>query len=107
LIRKVSEKRPDVGGKFLIFTPPMSRELHVFCGGRIAVGRGASMMGATVEDGWFALVALCELGEVSNGATSSSLAVPFISVLGLELGFVIGMADLVTVREAMALARAR
>jgi hypothetical protein len=78
----------------------------VFCGGRIAVGRGASMMGATVEDGWFALVALCELGEVSSGAPSSSL-VPFISVAGLELGFVIGMADLVTVREAIALARAR
>jgi hypothetical protein len=84
----------------------MSRELHVFCGGRIAVGRGASMMGATVEDGWFALVALCALGEVSSGGPSSSL-VPFISVPGLELGFVIGMADLVTVREAIALARAR
>lgn len=75
----------------------------MFCGGRIAVGRGASMMGATVDDGWFALMALCELGEVSKGGPSS----PLISVPGLELGFVIGMADLVTVRDAIALARAR
>lgn len=64
------------------------------------------MMGATVEDGWFALAALCELGEVSSDAPSSSFN-PFISALHLELGFVIGMADLVTVREAIALARAR
>jgi hypothetical protein len=78
----------------------------VFCGGRIAVGRGASIIGATVEEGWFALVALCELGDVSSGGLSSSFT-PFISVLGLGLGFVIGIADLATVREAMALARAR
>jgi hypothetical protein len=78
----------------------------VFCGGRIAVGRGASMMGATVEDGWFSLVALCELGDVSNGVPSSSFT-PFTSAVGLRLGFVIGMADLVTVRDAIALARAR
>ena len=50
-MRKVKEKRPEVEGMILILTPPMSREFHVFSGGRAAVGRGASAIGATVEDG--------------------------------------------------------
>lgn len=71
----------------------------MFCGGRIAVGRGASAMGATVDEGWLA-VALFKLGEPSSCFTSVLGA-------GFVFGFVMGMADRVTVLEAMALARAR
>jgi hypothetical protein len=88
-----------------MLTPPMSSEFHVFCGGRIAVGRGASAIGATVEDGWFALPGV---GEASSEVESESFVVPLASSGGLiGFGFVIGIADLATVREAIALARAR
>ena len=49
-MRKVNVNKPDVGGSVLMLTPPMSSELHVFCGG-FAVSRGASAIGATVEEG--------------------------------------------------------
>ena len=50
LIRNLNVNSPDVGGSVLMFTPPMSNEFHVFCGG-FAVSRGASAMGATVDEG--------------------------------------------------------
>ena len=61
-------------------------------------------MGATVDEGWFAAKAL----EGDESGDSESF--PFTSVAGVcgltRFGFVMGMADLVTVREAIALARA-
>jgi hypothetical protein len=109
-MRKVKEKRPEVEGIVLMLTPPISREFQVFSGGRVAVGRGASAIGATVEDGWFTGPA--PQGGVSGGAgavvDSTSFDTPLISEGGLiRFGFVMGMADFVTVREAIALARAR
>jgi hypothetical protein len=104
-------KRPDVGGRFLICTPPMSSELQLFSGGLVAVGRGASATGATVDDGWLTLelVPFVEgsppvLGLMPFSTPSDSLMI--VSGGGL-LGFVMGIADFVTVREAIALARAR
>lgn len=75
------------------------------------MGRGASAIGATVEEGWLTAPTLpgdeSEASGVSEDA-SESLIKPFISASGLmRLGFVIRMVDLVIVREAMALARAR
>lgn len=46
----MNENRPELGGMLLIFTPPISREVHVFSGGLRAVCRGASD-GAAVDDG--------------------------------------------------------
>lgn len=72
-------------------------------GGRLAVGRGASVLGATVEEGW-----LAAFGEESGSTVEDGEEVeeaPLIS--GGLFGFVIGMADLATVREAIKLARAR
>ena len=99
-----------------MLTPPMSSEFHVFCGG-FAVSRGASAIGATVEEGWL-IMEPARLGELSDAlvgagveevtGASDSLGGVSAPTVGLtRLGFVIGMADLVTVREAMALARAR
>jgi hypothetical protein len=96
----LKEKRPEEEGMFLIFTPPISSEFHVFSGGRIVVGRGASVTGATVDEGWLALGEDCEGSEVEGEETVSGGGLT-------RLGLVIGMADLVTVREAIALARAR
>ena len=108
-----------------MFIPPISRAVQVFCGGLLAVGRGTSAIGATVEDGWFAAAALLELGELSDAELVADAgiwavddpspfleAVSFVSVLAvglalIALGLVIGMADFATVRDAMALARAR
>ncbi len=111
-MRKVKEKRPDVGGRCLICTPPMSSELQLFSGGLAAVGRGASATGATVDDGWltfelapFVVDSPLGLGLMPFSRPSESL-VTNVSGGGL-LGFVMGIADFVTVREAMALARAR
>jgi hypothetical protein len=111
-MRKVKEKRPDVGGRCLICTPPISSELQLFSGGLAAVGRGASATGATVEDGWLTLELApfvadspLGLGLIPFSSPSASL-VTRVSGGGL-LGFVMGIADFVTVREAMALARAR
>jgi hypothetical protein len=105
-MRKVKENKPDEGGRFLIPTPPMSRELQVFSGGFIAVIRGASAIGAAVADGWAAEVA----GDDSEASGESvSFAEPFVSGRGglTRFGFVIGIADFATVLEAIALARAR
>jgi hypothetical protein len=102
-----------------MLTPPISREVQVFSGGLRAVGRGASD-GAAVDDGWLAARLFGEDSEVAavlddpNGVDtvpfdddddSISLDIPLGSDLG-RLGFVIGIADLATVLEAMALARA-
>lgn len=99
-MRNLNENSPDVGGIFLIFTPPISSEFHVFSCGRIVVGRGASATGATVEEGWFVLGEVWEGSELEGEATVSGGDLT-------RLGLVMGMADLVTVREAIALARAR
>ena len=111
-MRKVKENRPELGGRFLILTPPMSREDQVLSGGLLAVGRGASAMGATVEDGW--LTALPPPGDVScvSGVevTDEESLVPLLvaSTGGLtRFGFVIGIADLKKPLEAIALALAR
>lgn len=103
LIRNLKEKSPEVEGIFLMLTPPMSNEFQVFSGERIAVGRGAT--GATVEEGWSTTLT----GDASEASdVSGSFVEPLVCGGGLtRFGLVIGMADLVTVREAMALARAR
>jgi hypothetical protein len=105
LIRNVNENKPDDGGIVLRLTPPISNEFQVFSGGRIAVGRGASAMGATVEEGWFAFE---EVGDVSGaGVDDEGISFdPFNSPL-VGFGLVIGIADLATVRDAIALALAR
>lgn len=93
----------------------------MFCGG-LAVGRGASAIGATVDEGWLT-TAFVTPGELSpalkagveeragvSGGSFEEDSVMSVFALGLgltRLGFVIGIADLMTVREAMALARAR
>lgn len=95
-----------MGGKFLILTPPISSEFQLFCGGLGAVGRSGSEVGLAADKMWFS-AALWELLGDDSGALSSSFN-PLTSVIGLTgLGLVIGIADLVTVREAIALARAR
>ena len=90
-----------------MLTPPMSSEFQVLSGGRLSVGRCASAIGATVEDGW--LIAPELAGDKSEPSDESvSFADPFNSGDGLtRLGFVMGMADFVTLRDAIALARAR
>ena len=107
----MKEKSPEVGGRFLIFTPPISNEVQLFSGGFGAVGRGASDGPATAE-GWLAATADVVFSElpavpfVPGVEFSASFRVPFGSGLG-RLGFVIGIADFAIVREAIALARAR
>lgn len=64
------------------------------------VGRGASATGATVEEGWFVFGELWEGSELEGEAAVSGGGLT-------RLGLVMGMADLVMVREAIALARAR
>ena len=49
-MRKVNEKSPELGGMFLMLTPPISRDVQVFSGGFGAVGLGTST-GATVPEG--------------------------------------------------------
>jgi len=110
-MRKVKEKRPDVGGRCLICTPPMSSELQLFSGGLAAVGRGASDTGATVDEGWLTeglepFVVGSPLGLVLIPFSTPSDSFVTVSGGGL-LGLVMGIADFVTVRDAIALARAR
>ena len=104
-MRNGKEKRPELEGIFLMFRPPISSAFHVLSGALIAVGRGAWAIGATVDEGWFAATAL-EGDEPGDDSDSF----PFTSVAGvcglMRFGFVMGIADLVTVREAIALARA-
>jgi len=50
-MRNLKEKRPDERGIFLILRPPISSDVQVFSGRLLAVGRGDSAMGATVEEG--------------------------------------------------------
>lgn len=103
-MRNGKEKRPELEGIFLMFMPPISSAFHVLSGALIAVGRGAWAIGATVDEGWFAATAL----EGDEPGDSDSF--PFASDAGVcgltRFGFVMGIADLVTVREAIALARA-
>lgn len=108
MARKVNEKRPEVDGRFLMLTPPMSNEFQVFSGGRMEWGRGATAIGATVDDGWFVIDGDPSLCCVSGEATeaSESLEFPLTSGGGL-FGLVIVTADLATDRAAIALARAR
>lgn len=111
MVRKVKEKSPEVGGRFLIFTPPISNDVQLFSGGFGAVGRGASD-GPVIAEGWLAATAGVVDSElpvepfVPGVEFSASFETPFGSGLG-RLGFVIGIADFATVREAIALARAR
>ena len=49
MARNVKEKSPEVGGRFLIFTPPISRDVQLFSGGLGAVNRGASDGPVTAE----------------------------------------------------------
>jgi len=87
-----------------MFRPPISSDVQVFSGGFIAVGRGASAIGATVDDGWLTTP------FVGDDCADSVISDPFVSGAGgglTRLGLVIGMADLVTVRDAIALALAR
>ena len=110
-MRKVKEKMPDVGGRCLICTPPMSSELQLFSGGLAAVGRGASATGATVDEGWLT----AELEPFVVGSPFELVLMPFSTPFGSFvtvsggglLGLVMGIADFVTVRDAIALARAR
>jgi hypothetical protein len=89
----------------------MSSELQVLAGGRITVGRDASAIGATEEEEWLTAPTLAGDESERSGASedeSESLSRPLSSDSGLmKLGLVIGMADFVIVREAIALARAR
>ena len=111
MARNVKEKSPEVGGRFLIFTPPISNDVQLFDGGFGAVRRGASDGPATAE-GWLAAMAGVVVSKlpvapfVPGVEFSVSLEIPFGSGLG-RLGFVIGIADFAIVREAIALARAR
>lgn len=89
----------------------MSSELHVFSGGLAAVGRGASAMGPTMDEGWLAFAGV-PFGEGAaeeplTSVLESSLSFVLCSEGGGLLGLVMVMADLVTVRDAIALARAR
>ena len=107
----MKEKSPEVGGRFLIFTPPISNDVQLFSGGFGAVSRGASDGPATAE-GWLAATAGVVVSKppvmpfVPVVEFSASFDAPFGPGLG-KLGFVIGIADFATVREAIALARAR
>lgn len=49
MARNVKEKSPEVGGRDLIFTPPMSSDVQLLSGGLGAVSRGASDGPATAE----------------------------------------------------------
>lgn len=107
----MKEKSPEVGGRVLMLTPPISNDLQLFSGGFGAVRRGASD-GPVTAEGWLAATAdvvVSELPKVPfdpGVEFSVSLATPFRSGLG-RLGFVIGIADFAIVRVAIALARAR
>ena len=100
-MRNVKAKSPDVGGIFLMPTPPMSNDCHVLPG-LGAIGREASTTGGTVADGWFAR-ALAVVGDKSEAAwdlldgedvkeESPSFATPFVSGGLIALGFVMGIA---------------
>jgi len=76
----------------------MSSDVQVLSGGFIiVVGRETSAIDPTADDG------RSPLGEASG---ESAIPLGSVGVALMRLGLVIGMADLVTVREAMALARA-
>lgn len=113
---------PELGGMFLIATPPISRVFQVFSGGFNDVGRGVSEIGATVEEGWFTAAAAevagdepgtpLEAVDAGDSAASASLVdaaavVPLDSGGLTALGFWIGIAALGCVRAAIALALAR
>ena len=94
-MRKLKENKPEFDGRFLIPTPPMSNDVHVASDR----GLGGSAIGATVDDGWLAFP-LASGGESdSNGSSGGGF--------GFGFGLVIGIADFATVRDAIALARAR
>lgn len=96
-MRNVNENSPDVGGIFLILTPPISNDVQVFSGGLGAVGRP---IGATVAEGWSAcmdtvlgdpLRVACE--AETCGEDESPSFVPLVSGGFTAFGFVIGIAD--------------
>lgn len=77
-------------------------------GGLIAVGRGATDIGAILDGGEATAPLTGEPLADEVVEDSDSFIVPFVSGTNLKrLGFVMGIADLVTVRDAIALARAR
>ena len=107
-MRNVKVNRLELPGKCFIFTPPMSNEVHAFVGGSVIEGRATSMTGPAVEEGWLAEAPAvfgddCAVPSCNAGLPVSS-ATLFVS--GGLLGLVMGIADLVTVRDAIALARA-
>ena len=95
-MRKVNENSPDVGGMFLMLTPPMSNDVHVFSGGFGAVGLGLSATDAVVAvDAPAAEPALGEapfaivVEDVEDGVplVSPSLVTPFDSEGLIAFGF--------------------
>lgn len=98
----MNEKRPELGGRFLRLMPPMSSDVQVFSGGLTsAVGRGTSAAVPVVEAG---------LSSIAPGGDAVGEPSPLLlesAVGSFTFGLVMGMADLVTLREAIALARAR
>ena len=91
-------------------------------GGLMAVeGRGASEIGATFAGGWLVVegefvagsdVEMAAVADVDSGDSFvdrplADSGLGEVIVIILELGLVIGIADLGTVRDAIALARAR
>lgn len=117
-MRNVNVNSPELCGIVFRLTPPMSSEFQVFSGGP-AVGRGASAIGATVAEGWLG-AELDDTGELSEAVVGAgvldAVEVPpsFDAASGTSVplfgftwfGFVMRIADLVTEREAIALARA-
>lgn len=97
----MNEKRPEDEGRFLRLIPPISSDDQVFSGGLTAVGRGTSTGVPAADAG---------LSSVTPGgdAVGEPLPLPLESAgASFTFGLVIGMADFVTLREAIALARAR
>lgn len=90
--------RFEVGGICLILTPPMSSEVHAFCGAAAAMGLTASVIGGA-DDMGLAVVATSPAGVAGLPSTS---ALEILTALGL----VMGIADFATVLAASALARA-
>ena len=77
-------------GGFFMYTPPMSNEVRLDSGRDLE----GSAMGATVDEGWLAF-------PLDKSAPSD------LSGGGFRLGFVIGIANFATVREAIVFSRAR
>jgi hypothetical protein len=110
----MNEKSPEVEGRFLMFTPPMSNDVQVFSGSFGAVGLGRSGTEAAAVEPAVELALgdaplATAVDDVDDGVpfVSPSFVAPFVSGTFTALGFCIGIADFGRAREAMALARAR